>query len=182
MRNLTSDVYFLRIVKLIFACKHPSLDAFYLEYHGSKSIDATVDGDALFFKPWKIAAKTQDSHITANRHPSHSAETFGHFQVFNNKFLTFLKHFTCTIRLYIYRCYGTCFENVRWTKPFQNCYLNSIYLRHQNTKAFRNLLLSFQKRLLTFVVGLNFSPKPKTKSIRGWLLTEDGEISTCPEI
>jgi len=86
----------------------------------------------------KIAAITQDSHITANRHPSHSAKTLRHFQVFNNKFLTFLKHFTCTICLCVYWRYGTCFENFRWTKPLQNSNVYSIYFPHQNTKAFCN--------------------------------------------
>jgi hypothetical protein len=40
-----------------------ALYAFKLEYDWSQSVNAAVDGNALLFEPWKVAAERQKSYI-----------------------------------------------------------------------------------------------------------------------
>ena len=107
---------------------HADSDAFQLEYNGSQSIYATVNGDTFLFEPRKVATKTQDSDIAIDRHPGGSAETFWHPHILDNEFLTICKQFTrskaCHSR------HGACFKDFGWTKPLQNSYFDFMYLNH----------------------------------------------------
>ena len=107
---------------------HADLDAFQLEYNGSQSIYATVNGDTFLFEPRKVATKTQDSDIAIDRYPSRSTETFWDPHILNNEFLTVCKEFTRSKGCY--SRHGACFKNFGWTKPLQNSYFDFVYLNH----------------------------------------------------
>jgi hypothetical protein len=105
-------------------------NAFEFEYDRSESIDATVDGNTFLFEPREVCAEAQESDISIDGNPGRTTETFRHLQRIHNELLTVPEQVTRFKRLN--RRHRALFENFRWMKTLQDCYLNLMKFNHLN--------------------------------------------------